>query len=72
MELVYEVRKIVHNMMGTEQPITSAYNPQLNGLCERQNRTIKDCLVKAHDKNRRDWLDLTVEVLFVIFREKRL
>ena len=72
MELVYEVRKIVHNMTGTEQRITSAYNPQLNGLCERQNRTIKDCFVKAHDKNRRDWLDITMEVLFAIFREKRL
>ena len=68
MELVYEVRKILHNMIGTEQRITSAYNPQLNGLCELQNRTIKDCLAKAHDGNRRDWLNITVEVLFAIFR----
>ena len=42
-------------MIGTEQCITSAYHPQSNGLCERQNRTIKDSLVKFLDRNPCDW-----------------
>ena len=34
-----EVSKVLGNMFGTEQRITSANNPQPNGFCERQNRT---------------------------------
>ena len=46
-EFVNEVSENLHQMAGTEQRITSAYHPQSNGLCERQNRTIKDSLVKV-------------------------
>ena len=41
-EFVNEVSENLHEMTGTEQRITSAYHPQSNGLCERQNCTIKD------------------------------
>ena len=40
-----EVSKVLHNMIGTRQRITLAYHYQSNGLCERQNWTIKDSLV---------------------------
>ena len=33
-EFVNEVSKVLHNMIGTEQRITSAYNNKLNWLCE--------------------------------------
>ena len=46
-EFVNEVSENLHEMTGTEQRITSAYHPQSNGLCERQNRTIKDSLGKV-------------------------
>ena len=45
-------------MIGTEQRITSVYYPQSNGLCERQNRTIKKSLVKVLDVNSCDWLNI--------------
>ena len=51
-------------MTGTEQRITSAYHPQSNGLCERQNRTIKDSLVKVLDENPGDWPYVIEGVLF--------
>ena len=45
-----------HEMTGSEQRITSAYHHitsvyQSNGLYERQNRTIKDSLVKGLEEN---------------------
>ena len=67
-EFVNEVRNALHNMIGTEQRITLAYNPQLNGHCKQQNRTIKDFLVKLHNRNQCHWPNITVGVLFVTFR----
>ena len=49
-EFVNEVSENLHEMAGTEQGITSAYHPQSNGLYKRQNRTIKDSLVKVLEK----------------------
>ena len=46
-EFVNEVSENLHEMAGTEQRITSAYHPQSNRLCEHQNRTIKNSLVKV-------------------------
>ena len=48
-EFVNEVNAKLHEMTGVQQKVTSAYHPQTNGLCERQNRTIKDALVKILD-----------------------
>ena len=50
-EFVNEVSENLHEMTGTEQRITFAYHAQSNGLCECQNRTIKDSLVKVLRKS---------------------
>ena len=63
-EFVNEVSNVLHSMIGTEQCITSVYHPQLNGLCERQNRTIKDSLVKVLDGNPCEWPNIIERVLF--------
>ena len=63
-EFVNEVSNVLHNMIGTKQRITSAYQPQSNGICKRQNRTIKYSLVKVHDGNPCDWPNITEGVLF--------
>ena len=59
-----EVSKVLHNIVGTEQRIASAYHPQQNGICKRQNRTIKDSLVTVLGGNPRDWPNIIEIILF--------
>ena len=64
--LLMKLAKLVslHNMTGNEQHKTSAYNSQSNGICEQQNRTIKDSLMKVLDGNPCDWPNIIEGVLF--------
>ena len=43
--VVNQVCDELHKLTGVEQRVTSAYHPQVNGLVERQNRTIRNSLV---------------------------
>ena len=43
--------EVLHNMIGTEQRITSEYRPQSNGFKKRQNKNIEDLLLKVLDGN---------------------
>ena len=57
-EFLSEVCKQLHELTGVEQRVTSAYHPQANGLVERQkrqNRTIKNSLVKVLEDNPEMW-----------------
>ena len=63
-EFVIEVSENLHEMTATEQRITSAYHPQSNGLCERQNRTIKDSLVKVLEEKPNEWPNISDGILF--------
>ena len=49
-EFVNEVADELHSMTGTQQRVTSADHPQSNSLVERQNRTMKNALVKVLDQ----------------------
>ena len=51
-------------MTGTQQRVTSACHPQSNGLVERQNRTIKNALVKILGENPEQWPYVIDGVLF--------
>ena len=51
-------------MIGTEQCITSADHSQSNWFCERQNKTIKDSLVKVFDGNPCDLPNIIKGVFF--------
>ena len=62
-EFVNEVSKNLHEMTGTEQRVTFAYHSQSNGLCERQNRTIKDSLVKVLEEKPKEW-PIIIEGIF--------
>ena len=63
-EFVDEVSKVLHNMIGTEQRITSVYHPKSNRLFERQNKTIKNSLVNVLNGNPCDLPNVTEGVLF--------
>ena len=54
-EFVNAIGENLLRMTGTEQRMTSANHPQANGLCERQNRSIKDSLVKVLYENPTEW-----------------
>ena len=63
-EFVDEVSKVLHNMIGTEQRITSVYHPKSNRLFERQNKTIKNSLVNVLNGNPCDLPNVIEGVLF--------
>lgn len=63
-EFVNGVSAELHRLTGTNQLVTSAYHPQANGLVERQNRTIKNSLIKVLDSNPTDWPYVIEGVLF--------
>ena len=63
-EFVNQVCDKLHKLTGVEQRVTSAYHPQANGLVERQNRTIKNSLVKVLEDNHEMWPHIIEGILF--------
>ena len=63
-KFVNNVSSTLHLMTCVDRRITSAYHPQAIGLVERQNRTIKNSLVKVLDENPRKWPTVLEGVLF--------
>ena len=63
-EFVNEVITDLHEMTGVDQRITSAYHSQSNGLCESQNRNIKESLVKVLNAKPSEWPYVIEGVLF--------
>lgn len=63
-EFVNQVAEILLMITGTKHRISSANNPQSNGLCERQNRIIKDSLLKVIKEKAEQWPEVIESVLF--------
>ena len=63
-EFVNEISNNLLRMTGTEQRMTSAYHPQSNGLVERQNRSIKESLVKVLNEKPTEWPHIIDGILF--------
>ena len=63
-EFVNKVSENLHEMIGTEERITSEYHPQSNGLCERQNGNIRYSLVKVLEEKPKEWPNSIDDILF--------
>ena len=63
-EFKNEVIDHLLQITGVEQNTTSAFLPQSNGLCERQNRAIKDSLIKVLEEKVDQWPYINDSVLF--------
>ena len=64
-EFVYYAITKLHEITVVDQRGTYAYHPQANGLCESQNRAIKDSLVKLLNAMLSGWSYVTKGVPFV-------
>ncbi|KAK3916962.1 Sentrin-specific protease 1, partial [Frankliniella fusca] len=58
-------------LTGAHQRVTSAYNPQANGLVERQNRVIKCRLLKVLQDRIKEWPKVLDAILFSIRIQKQ-
>ena len=63
-QFVSQVCDELQKLTGVEQRVTSAYHPQANGLVERQDRTIKNFLVKVLEDNHEMWRHIIEGILF--------
>ena len=63
-EFVNEVCKQLHELTRVKQRVKSAYHLQANGLVVRQNRTIKNFLVKVLEDNPEMWPQIIEGILF--------
>ena len=58
------VLKEIYNILEIDHSITTAYNPQSDGLCERLNSTIGDLLSCLVDENCSDWDELIPRIIY--------
>lgn len=70
-EFINNVNAELQALLGTEHRMTSAYHPQSNGLVEKFNHTIQNCLLKMVNDHQNDWDDYLDPILFAIRTSKQ-
>ena len=69
-EFVNSLSRELYTITKTEHRITSAYHPQTNGLTERFNQTLSQCLAKVLGDNQEDW-DEKLSTVLMGYRASR-
>jgi hypothetical protein len=67
------VNKIVDELCQnyqTKHRLTSSYRPQTNGMVERFNRTIGECIAKLTQDNDKEW-DQLIDAVLLAYRTKK-
>ena len=68
-EFVSRIWKIMQNKLGVQLKYTPLYTPQSNGLCERQNSTLKTslkaALIKMGEEYKTGWYDYLPWILLL-------
>ena len=62
-EFINEISDLLFAKTNT-QHVTSEYHPQTNGLTERFNQTLSNCLVSKINESQNDWDDKLDAILF--------
>ena len=70
-EFVAKVNDKMCEEFGIKRSVTSAYHPQMNGLDERTNQTLKQRLSKLVNKYQNNWCDFLDEVAYSIRTQKK-
>lgn len=65
-EFVNKVNSRLFKLTGTCHKISSAYNPQTNGLVERLNQTLQRSLLKLVGEDQSTWDDHLEAALFAL------
>ena len=63
-EFVNEVSDLLLKKTNTQHRVTSAYNPQTNGLTECFNQTLSNCLLSKINESQDNWDDKLDAILF--------
>ena len=63
-EFINEMSDLLFTKTNTQHRVTSAYHPQTNGLTERFNQTLSNCLVSKINESQNDWDDKLDAILF--------
>ena len=63
-EFVNEMSALLFTKTNTQHRVTSAYHPQTNGLTERFNQTLSNCLVSKINESQTDWDEKLDAILF--------